>query len=271
MRQLSVFTGAFRYEFFMQIRRRMLWITYIVLITLVLVIQLTGGDKTDLHQAVSDALKHFSLQTVVASWTFELNGYGPLCAGLLLADRLLRDRRRKVDELFNSLPATFKARLFGKYLGSMIASIVPMLLIYCIGIGYILSLSGNWLTIPLAIETFIVIVLPGLLFISAFSLALPLLLTLPLYLFGFIGYWLWTSLWFHREILNLARTIISPIGVYSYFGFFNGKALANDPRHPVDLTITPWQGLASVLVLTAIALLVILALDGLVKWRQTQQ
>ena len=108
MKQLSVLFGVFRYEFRMQIRRPAIWITMILLECL-LVALFSRGART----YITAILTQNSLLYVLAYWTFTLNRLLPIGVGVLLADRLPRDRRTKVDELFTSMPGPLSARLVG--------------------------------------------------------------------------------------------------------------------------------------------------------------
>jgi len=111
-----------------------------------------------------------------------------VAAGLLLADRLPRDHRTKVDELLDTLPDTVSTRVFGKYLGSTIATLVPMLVIYSIGTAYIILRWHTLQVLPLAFASFAAIVLPGVMFIGAFSTACTAILWVPLYQILSVGY-----------------------------------------------------------------------------------
>src|SRR5689334_8342511 len=93
----SQFLGVARYEFRMQIRRPSLWITFAVLAAYAFLVA-TGGPAT-YFQAIHHGLTHFSLLQVVASNTSAGQQVLPIAIGCLLADRLKRDRRTKVDEL----------------------------------------------------------------------------------------------------------------------------------------------------------------------------
>ncbi|QBD78729.1 hypothetical protein EPA93_23190 [Ktedonosporobacter rubrisoli] len=256
------FLGSFRYEFLMQIRRRALWITFSIVFTLF-----------GLFFAMSDFLKdiptfltHNSLTTVLVFWSFYINTYMPICVGILLADRLPRDRKHNIDELLMTLPASLEARLLGKYLGSMFATLTPLFLFYISGVCYILCISGNPLTFLLGMLTFLLIIMPGSIFISSFSLDCPAFMKVPAYQFLFIGYWVWGNIfWFRSELFTLGRTLISPIGIYITFGIFGGAGFDTKGIHA-----TFWQGIASILILLGIALLVIVALTRYLKWQKTR-
>ncbi|MDQ6662025.1 MAG: hypothetical protein M3Z24_13815 [Chloroflexota bacterium] len=271
IQQFPMLMGALRYEFRMQIHRRALWLTFII-ITVLIFIQLNQGSGR-LDITIPAALAHYPLLTVIAGWAFDVNTYLPLCIGALLADRLPRDRRTKVDELFTTMPATLNTRLIGKYLGSMLATLIPMFLVYAGGIAYILYLTHNIIVLPLALEVFAVIALPGVLFISAFSIACPVIIWVPLYQFLFICYWLWGTLWFHKELFNISRSILSPIGLYIAYGFYELGSL-NDPKSPhgdPGIHSTPLLAVESTLLLIGIAILVMFVLERYIKWQQAHR
>lgn len=255
MNQVRVLIGVLDYEFRMQIRRRAVWITFICFALLI-----SSGFRELLFNP-----RHFSLLTQVLQLTSNVNAIFPICVGVLLADRLPRDRRFKVNELFTSLPGALSIRLAGKYLGSTLATLVPMFAFYSIGVGIVLYQTHDLLAIPLALETFIAIVLPGILFISAFSIACPVILWLPLYQFLFVGYWFWGNLLPPSfGIPTLSATILTPIGGYMAAGFFGGDSF------PVTHA-TALQGVESTLLLLGIASLVMSTLWCYLRWEQYRQ
>src|SRR5581483_8689990 len=190
MNQFSVFLGVFTYEFRMQLRRRSIWITMTLIVLLVLLLL----SRTAGVEQIVNSLKQHPIQQVVVYWTDIINAILPIGVGILLADRLPRDRKTKVDELFTSMPGALSIRLLGKYLGSMAATLVPMLIFYLLGLCVILYETQNPLALLIALEAFATIVLPGIFFISAFSIACPAIMWVPLYQFLFVGYWFWGNL-----------------------------------------------------------------------------
>lgn len=155
MSQLAVFLGVLSYEFRMQFRRITLWITFLCF-ALFLSWRGFGGIFHDL------VTNRYNLQLLpsIADWTFTINVFFPIAVGVLLADRLPRDRRTKVNELFTSMPGALSVRLVGKYLGCTFATLIPVFIFYSIGIGCILYQNHNLLTIPLALLIFATIALP---------------------------------------------------------------------------------------------------------------
>jgi ABC-2 type transport system permease protein len=260
MMQLPIFLGVLKYEFTMQIRRRSLWITFICFAFLISRTVLNGFNNPERIPI------NIPILTLVAYMTIITNWLTPLGIGIFLADRLPRDRRTKVDELLNTLPGTLSARLAGKYMGSTLAALVPAFATYCIVVGAIIYHTHNLLAIPIALLTYITIVIPGILFIAAFSLACTSVLWVPLHQFLFVGYWFWGNL-FSPEIgiPTLSPTILTPIGGFISAGFFGASSM-------------PWtngtslsQGIASLLLLLGIAALVMVILHTYMKWQQARQ
>ncbi|GCE10220.1 ABC transporter permease [Tengunoibacter tsumagoiensis] len=266
-----LFLGIVRYEFLMQLRRRSLWITFLIFTLLILVEYGQGSSRLD--KTVPLLLAQMPLLAVAAHWAFNATTFLPICVGALLADRYTRDRRTHVDELLTTMPVFLRSRLFGKYIGSLLATLIPMFLVYSGLIGYTLSVSHNWLLIPYALETFIVIALPGVLFAGAFSIAVPAVLWVPLYQFLFICYWFWNTLWFHADLFNLGRTILAPTGLYIAFGFYDLGRYEDTkgPHGDPGIHSSPLLAIESTLLLIALAILVIFALEGYIRLRRALQ
>jgi ABC-2 type transport system permease protein len=266
MQQLLTLSSITGYEFRMQIHRRSLWIAFL-LFTLLLSGLLRGG-KVILFTYLLTNPDHLSLLRLLVTWTNATNTFLPLVIGVMLADRLARDKRTKVDELFLTMQSPLSIRLIGKYLGATFATIVPMFLYYCVGVGCILYQSHNLLTIPLALLTFAGIVLPGILFIGAFSVACPALLWVPLYQFLFVGYWFWGNVLSPKfGIPTLNQTLLTPIGTYISAGLFGGDRY----QALFGPFATPLQGLESMSLLVGIAMFVMFALWAYLRWEQARQ
>jgi ABC-2 type transport system permease protein len=262
MNRLHTFDGALRYEFHMQIHRLAVWATFLGFAALVFAV--AGQGNWTHWSGEKNAFDSF------ANWTVVVNLFIPPALGILLADRLCRDRRLHIDELLNTTLGSIGARLLGKYLGSLLATLVPMLLIYSIGIGYISyhwqAIQGWWAvlrTLPDALALFLAVIVPGVLFIAAFSLAVPVLLWLPLYQFLFVCYWFWGNAFDPGKGLpTLSNTILTPLGGYMLAGFF-GQDSGLIVHHA-----TVVQGVESLLLLLAIAACVLIALWRYLLWRQ---
>ena len=256
---LSTLYGAARYGFRMQIRRLALWLAMILVALLMigLMTRLPGFMDTLTH------LANYPIVETVAYWANIINFLLPAVAALMLADRLIRDRRTHVDELLKTFPASRTAHLSGKYLGSTLATLTPMALIYLLGIIDILIQTHNLQVLAVALAAFAAIILPGMLFVGAFSLALPAIMWLPLYQFLFIGYWFWGNLYKVRNIPSISNTILTPVGGYASYGFFHVTVF------PVPRGTTA-QGIASIALLIGLSIVIILALSAYLKWKESR-
>src|SRR5262245_32219064 len=122
---LSALRGVMQYEFLMQLRRRSLWIG-LLLLSAVVAIAFFSGALPYLEQL---GAPHSDL---MISWAVLGNAFFALGAGLFLADRFPRDRRTHVRELLVAAPVGPGARLFGKYVGAVSATVVPCSVFYAL-------------------------------------------------------------------------------------------------------------------------------------------
>ena len=257
---LMTMWGVLRYEFRMQIRRPALWLTYgcfALLIARTVVSQMNNPYLASLH---------YSTLQFVAAVTLLTNWLAPLGVGIFLADRLPRDRRTRVDELLQTLPGPLKMRLSGKYLGCVLATLIPAFLVYLVILGIAVWQLHTWIVIPFGLLCYIAIVLPGMLFVAAFSLACSWWIWVPLYQFLFFGYWFWGNLFSPVYGLpTLSGTIFTPFGGFISAGLFHSSS------YSWTANASTTDGVSSLVVLLGIAVLVNTALYYLLKWEQARQ
>jgi hypothetical protein len=261
MNYINVLRGVLAYEFKMQIRRRSLWIVFLCFAALIfrsLLSTISGPTGT--------GLARFPFFSLIAEGVYISNILLPIPFGIFLADRMARDQRTRVDELFTSMPGSLSLRIIGKYFGSILASFLPMSVCYVIIVGLLLYSTHNILVIPLFLLDFTIIVLPGLLFVAAFSIACPAILWVPLYQFLFVGYWFWGNVLTPASgIPTLSATILTPIGTYMMTGILGVKEV------PLVSQATPLEGVASIALLLGISALVLCVLWWYLKWQQARQ
>lgn len=260
MNAWKVLRGVARYEFLMQIRRPALWLAF--LIFALLSSRIVTGQLRDPNFTAM----HFSVFQLAAALAEQTNWLAPLGIGILLADRLPRDRRTRVEEVLNSLPGSLKARLWGKYLGTLLASLVPSFLLYLLIICLASWVVGNPGLIPVALLCYVLIVLPGMCFIAAFSLALPVVIWVPLYQFLFFGYWFWGNVLAPGYGLpTLSGTILTPIGSFIAASFFGISTYGGIEPSPAI------YGVCSIAVMVSIAVFVLIALHYFLKLEQARR
>ena len=260
MDNISVFLGAARYEFWMQLRRRAIWFVPALFGVLLLPLwylfescdlhgclqhQHEGGPLVQVPPAPADAVLQWAQFAAILL---------PLGAGLVLADRLARDRQHHVDEVFETASGALGSRLFGKYLGSTVATLIPIAVFYSLVILYILSQAPRAGLVPLAAAAFVAVLAPAVLFAGGLSVALPALVRVPVYQFLFIVYWFEANLMSPKIGLpSLTTTWLNATGPWAQAGFFHFQWLF------LTLNAGPAQALGSIAALVGIGILALLA------------
>jgi ABC-2 type transport system permease protein len=249
--------GVVAYEYRMQIRRRVVWLTLVGFAGALLALTIsTSTWHTYSHERtvlLSDA--------DVASLVMLLM---PVAVGILLADRLARDRVTHVAEVLDTLPTMLETRLLGKYFGTTFATLTPIFLLYWIGIVYVIALrGGDVLSLPLALLPFVAVVMPGCLFVAAFAIACTAILWPPIFQILFVGYWFWGNLLQSTSIPTLNGTLLTASGDYMLVGFFGGDgALVHHA--------TTGQGVASLVLLVSLGLLALGTAAGYLRVQQAR-
>jgi len=254
--------ASLRYEFRMQVRKRSVWI--VPALTLVLFVLIGGSLLRDLFDPDEAAAQ---AKTAVAGLAVQLDGLLSIGFGCLLADRLVRDDRLRVAPILDATPAHRAARFLGKFLGAGAATAVPILVAY---LGFTIAYAvhaGAPEALGWALVAVGVVFLPGLLFVAAIALVLPLLMPAPLFRVLFVGYWLWGNA-SPAMMPTVARTLVDPLGGYPLavlLGFhgIDGETVWAGPVQGAELnflrpTPTPATAWLSIAVLLALAAAVLI-------------
>ena len=259
---IAVFAASLRYEFRMQIRKRSVWIVPGLIVLLFLLI---GGSL--LRDLFDPAERPADPRTAVAGLAVQVHGLLSIGFGCLLADRLIRDDRLRVAPILDATPARPAARLVGKYLGAGAATAIPILVVYLgLAVAYAVH-AGAPAALGWALAACGAVFLPGLLFVAAFALAVPLVMPAPLFRVIFVGYWLWGNVVPPDLMPTLARTLIHPLGGYplaALLGFhgIDGEEVWAGPLPGATLNFlrpdpnpaTAWLSIGLLLALAAAAL-----------------
>ncbi len=267
----SVLGGALRYEFRMQVRRRSIWV--IIGFLGIFVALLWYGNASDYltgyyTTANEVGSRHWvppSTTTAVLYWATLAAMFLPVGIGLVLADRLVRDRQTRVDEIFQTTPGGLGARLAGKYLGTTLATLVPVAVLYAAGVAYMYAQRPEGHALAVAALAFPLLLAPAAFFVAGFSLACPLAIKVPIYQFLFIGYWFWGNLLGPRVgIPTLSNTLLDAAGTWADTAFFHFQ-----PGAPLDAS--PVLAAVNIALLLALGLVALLGADRYLRWRQAAQ
>jgi ABC-2 type transport system permease protein len=254
--------ASLRYEFRMQVRKRTVWIVPALTVVLFLLI---GGsllrDLFDPNERPAEA------RTAVVGLAVQVHGLLSIGYGCLLADRLIRDDRLRVAAILDATPARPGARLVGKYVGAGAATAVPILMVYFgFATAYAVD-TGAPHALGWALATSAVVIVPGLLFVAAFALAVPLVMPAALFRVMFVGYWLWGNVVAPDMMPTLARTLVHPLGGYPLDALLDFHGIEGEDTwagpvsgatlnflRPDSTPATAWLSIAVLLVLAAAAL-----------------
>jgi hypothetical protein len=269
MNYWAVVQGALRYEFGMQLRRRAVWVVLALCAALLLPLWALWAQQ--------DLYGHFSAETphawippdpadAILAWATFFTWLIPVGVGLVLADRLARDRTTRVDEVLDTLPGSPGARLMGKYLGVTLATLAPVALIYAAVIVFVATQAPRADEAPLAMAAFAAVVLPAILFVAGFSVAVPVVLKVPVYQFLFIGYWFWANLMPPRIGLpSPIGTMLNATGPWALEGLLGYQLL------PVQLHSTAAQAYTSIGLLIGLGLVAMLGAWGYLRYQQERR
>jgi len=162
---MTAFAATARYELRMQLRKPAIWIATGLPFGLYALFAVLGSDST--------GLQRYRYETSPKVWMVDALGWFtpvlPMVFGIVLADRLVRDRKLGVAELLDATPANRSARLVGKYLGACAATAVPVALVYLIVAVTFMVWREQPAALWWGLATFTVVVVPLLLLAGSLS------------------------------------------------------------------------------------------------------
>jgi ABC-2 type transport system permease protein len=214
---VTALAAVCRYEFRMQVRKGSLWAVAAILAVAVV---LTQGDNGPRHLPANTPAR-----VVMGAWSLVFALLMPIGFGMVLADRLVRDRRLRVARLLESTSTGSGTLLAGKYLGGMAATALPGL------VALLLAAIGEFAhrhdpaLFGWALLAFVLVTLPGLAMIAGFALVCPLVVGGPLFRVLFVGYWFWGNMLTPSWLPSLTGTLITPIGDYAASWLVGNRAL----------------------------------------------
>ena len=204
---MTALLAVARYELRMQARKRSLWISATLLGGALVVLQ---GDRGPRSLPAGTPP-----QEVMGTWALLFSILMPLAYGMLLADRLVRDRRLRVEPLLASLPHGPVTHLAGKYLGGIAVCSLPGLAALLVAATVEVAYRHEVALFGWALIAFAVVTLPGIAMVAGFALVCPIVVSAPLFRVLFVGYWFWGNMLAPGLLPSLTGTLLTPIGDYS--------------------------------------------------------
>lgn len=247
---MSQFLGLVRYEFTMSIRRKGLWIAY-SLVFLFFGAGMVVSSSTRPTGISEQLIWHEAGETV-----FLFNMLMPLVGGILAADRMQRDARLGVRELQTSTPLSHLSYILGKYAGVLLSLLLPMFL-WVLGVG-LFTIAFEQISpvfMGAIVVAFLSITVPAFAFVTAFSLACPLIMPLRVYQILFTGYWFWGNFLNDQAFPTVSGTLLNASGRYALQGFFHG--LISQTKEAPNTSLEAWLNLLVLGLCAAAALFVL--------------
>lgn len=246
-----------RYELRMMLRKRSLWLVNGVIVVLLLLVSLGP---------LREILREPDARHAMARTAFLMQMLLPIGYGCLLADRLVRDARLGVAPLLDATPAPAAGRLAGKYLGVCAAAAVPLAVVH-FGLAVLYAATaGRPVALVWAAVGFAVVLVPAVLFVGAFALAVPLVMPAPLFRVLFVGYWFWGNLISPVDLPTTTQSLLAPTGGYAIHSLLGwpgeGVFTPAGPMpgatlnflRPEATPVTAWLSIALLLSIAALAL-----------------
>jgi hypothetical protein len=250
--------GVLRYEYLMQIRRWGLWVSCGLLVGFFCFFLVTQPDRVGQQLAPTSWALGANLISLV-------NLLVPVAAGILIADLFPRDQQLHMNELLHTALPSSRLLVAGRCLGSLLATLTPALLVLLAASTYLtfyLKMPAALLTLPV---TFLVLVVPTWLFLTAWSLTFSLVLPLRLYQVLFAGFWLWAIYINPKNLPTIDNSILDPSGEYARYAFFISDPKVAASFRPPDSV--GWAILNMIwMVGTAIVALTLIPLT--LRWRE---
>ena len=257
---MAPWLGALRYEFLMQLRRLSLWVGFVLSTPILFVLfarrSATVEDASCSHVVVHpyNGCAHLPVVDALAVWATASMFILLIVVGIVLADRLPRDRHVHVEEMLATTPSGFGQRIAGKYVGTSLATLVPLFGVYAVGVALICARYHDFSAITLGLLIFLSVHVPAVLFVAAFAIACATFLWGPLFQLLFVGYWLWNALSPTENIPTVSGTLISPGGDWVLQGLFGVNPQIVGDYAPGATPALASANLALLAILAAVAL-----------------
>ncbi len=179
---------------------------------------------------------------------FVMSLWMPLVAGIALADRLPRERTLLTWELLETTGAPRRQRILGKCLGGLLAVCTPVLAFELMVAGIHVARGATPALFATTALAFAAVNFPALAFVSAFSIACPVVLPVRVYQVLFCGYWFWGNFLNPKAFPTIAGTVLTASGQFAaslWFGFGGGGRQATLSYVVLNLCVLAGSSIAA--------------------------
>ncbi|KAA3646560.1 MAG: hypothetical protein DWQ07_10155 [Chloroflexi bacterium] len=256
---MKKFLGVLRYEYSMSIRRRSLLVIMFLFAAFFIYLWADAGVQFQQREDdITQALLAEAAQTV-----FFLNLFFPVIVGVSSADRAVRDDKLGVREILRSTGLGNFVHVLGKYFGVAFSMLTVELVIVILISTILVTLSA----LPLAFVLYsllavMLISAPAIFFVTAFSLACPLVMPVRVYQIMFTGYWYWGNYLSPQVLPTVSNTLLNASGRFPMIAFFGEKVATN------WASVSHTEAVANILILLGCAALALTAMIAYLNWRE---
>jgi hypothetical protein len=257
---MNKFLGVLAYEYRMSIQRKSL----LVIMGIFTVFYAYLWTQMDLDYEMGSAT-HELLLSEAGQTIFFLNLFFPVIAGILAADRAVRDSKLLVREILRATNLKNSTYVLGKYLGVALSLFTVIVFIALAVSAFVVFLTGAPIIFVLySLLAAVVLTGPAILFVTAFSLACPLVLPVRVYQILFTGYWYWGNFLSPQVLPTVSDTLLNASGKYSLQGLFGVQISVNTP------STTPVEAYANIAVLMLCAGLALAVMTAYINWQESR-
>lgn len=214
--------ATLRAELVMQWRRWGLWLAFGIA-TIITALMFAAFARVVQHPAQLTRDMHFNQEDYVNLFVTVTTNYTELVlavvAALLVADRLIRDRQSGIIEIQRATTQSYPIYVFGKFIGNLIALLVPAFIAYMLCGTELVALGMSSDVFPGFARAFLLVYIPAFCIVVALTLFLSSMVPLRVVQIGFPLLWMYATL-SPLHWTTLHDTIFTPAGRYIFPIFF---------------------------------------------------
>jgi len=256
---VKTFLGVMKVEFGMSIRRWGVMAVFGLLGLFYLYANLWPSPSDPIWSSVPVT----DLWKLSGQIAFSMNIFMPVVAGIAAADRMSRDGKLNFDELLRSTQLRRWPYVLGKYFGVLLSLLTPVLLTNLLTAIVLVVEGCNPVLLLYSLAAMGMINFPAFAFVTAFSLACPMILPVRVYQVLFTGYWYWGNFLTPKVMPTLTETIFNAAGGYALEGFFLGGYTFGYEH----LTHNALDASLNILVITSCAIMALVVLERYLAWK----